>query len=218
MKPTVLGEQILESLRAFDGKAASGAGGDPVAGVDEAGRGPLAGPVVAAAVILPPGGVELPFLNDSKQVSPKRREALYKILTQHASFGIGVATVTEIDTYNIFQAARLAMKRAVEKLPLVPALLLVDGKHMKIALPLSQRSIVRGDQKSASIAAASIIAKVYRDQLMKDLDQQYPQYGFKIHKGYATSRHLAALREFGPSSEHRKTFAPVSALLCEAVV
>ena len=176
-----------------------------VCGVDEAGRGPLAGPVCAAAVILPPELV-IPGLNDSKKLTDKKRRELYDVITAEAvSYGIAFASEKEIDEINILQATFLAMARAMEKLAPQPELALIDGNRAKdFGLPV--RTIVKGDSLSASIAAASILAKVTRDRLMEQYDEAYPQYGFAIHKGYGTKRHYEALREFGPSPIHRMTF------------
>ena len=176
-----------------------------VCGVDEAGRGPLAGPVCAAAVMLPPG-LEIPGLNDSKKLTDKKRRELYDIMIEQAvSYGIAFASEQEIDEINILQATFLAMERAMQKLSPQPELALIDGNRTKdFGLPV--RTIVKGDSLSASIAAASILAKVTRDRLMEEYDAQYPQYGFAVHKGYGTKRHYETLREFGPSPIHRKTF------------
>ena len=176
-----------------------------VCGVDEAGRGPLAGPVCAAAVILPPELV-IPGLNDSKKLTDKKRRELYDVITAEAvSYGIAFASEKEIDEINILQATFLAMARAMEKLTPQPELALIDGNRAKdFGLPV--RTIVKGDSLSASIAAASILAKVTRDRLMEQYDEAYPQYGFAIHKGYGTKRHYEVLREFGPSPIHRMTF------------
>lgn len=176
-----------------------------VCGVDEAGRGPLAGPVCAAAVILPPELV-IPGLNDSKKLTDKKRRELYDVITAEAvSYGIAFASEKEIDEINILQATFLAMARAMEKLTPQPELALIDGNRAKdFGLPV--RTIVKGDSLSASIAAASILAKVTRDRLMEQYDAVYPQYGFAVHKGYGTKRHYEALREFGPSPIHRMTF------------
>lgn len=176
-----------------------------ICGVDEAGRGPLAGPVCAAAVILPPG-LEIPGLNDSKKLTDKKRRELYDVITAQAvSYGIAFASEQEIDEINILQATFLAMERAIQKLSPQPELALIDGNRTKdFGLPV--RTIVKGDSLSASIAAASILAKVTRDRLMEEYDAQYPQYGFAVHKGYGTKRHYETLREFGPSPIHRKTF------------
>ena len=182
-----------------------------LAGVDEAGRGPLAGPVVAAAVIfLPKSGLAetLKGLNDSKKVSAIRREALFQVILKVAIVGIGVVDEGQIDRLNIYQASRLAMKRAVLSLPRTPDLILVDG-NAAIDLPLAQQTFVGGDGKSALIAAASIIAKVYRDAWMRYLDELYPEFGFKTHKGYPTPGHLKTIQERGPSPVHRKSFSPV---------
>ena len=172
-----------------------------VCGVDEAGRGPLAGPVCAAAVILP-AGLVIDGLNDSKKLTDKKRRELYDVITQNAvSYGIAM----EIDQINILQATFLAMQRAIDKLDVRPDLALIDGNRAKdFGLPV--RTIVKGDSLSASIAAASILAKVTRDRLMEELDEAYPQYDFTVHKGYGTKRHYEALREYGPCPIHRRTF------------
>ena len=177
------------------------------AGIDEAGRGPLAGPVVAAAVVLYRKS-DFFHLNDSKQVTVSRRESLYQEIIRHALVGIGVVDEKRIDEINIYQATRLAMKQAVLNLPITPSLLLIDG-NLRLDLPIEQKAIIRGDQKSATIAAASIVAKVYRDAWMEHLDERYPGYGFKQHKGYGTPYHLDRIREKGPSDVHRKSFAPI---------
>ncbi len=178
-----------------------------LAGVDEVGRGPLAGPVVAAAVILFRKS-SFKGLNDSKQVLPERRELLFWEIAQNALVGLGVVDEQTIDEINIYHASLLAMKRAVLALTRTPDLLLVDGKA-KVSLPIMQQTVIGGDGKSASIAAASIIAKVYRDAWMKHLDQLYPDYNFKSHKGYATPEHIKRIRQIGPSPVHRKSFYPV---------
>ena len=209
----------LKALLDFDSAHIEAGRGTVIAGVDEAGRGPLAGPVVAAAVILlrvpskrgpAPKRGQAPFalLNDSKQVPAKIREWLFRAISQNALVGIGVADEGQIDSLNIYQATRLAMKRALLALSRTPDLVLVDG-NMKIDFPMPQRAVVDGDQKSASIAAASIVAKVCRDGLMLGLDARYPEYDFKQHKGYATPAHLKKIREIGPSPVHRKSFSPV---------
>lgn len=181
------------------------AGFSPLCGVDEAGRGPLAGPVCAAAVILPQG-LELPGLNDSKKLTEKQREALYDVIKEQAvSFGIAFATVEEIEEHNILGATFLAMKRAVEQLSVVPALALVDGNRDP-GLDILTETVVKGDGKCADIAAASILAKVTRDRYMLEMAEQYPEYGFEKHKGYGTKAHYAALREYGPSPIHRPSF------------
>lgn len=176
-----------------------------VCGIDEAGRGPLAGPVCAAAVILPPD-CRIEGLNDSKKLTDKRRRELYDVIVeQAAAYGIAFASHQEIDEINILQATFLAMRRAVEQLGVQPELALVDGNRDP-GLGIPTRTIVKGDGLSASIAAASILAKVTRDRWMEVLDAKYPQYGFAVHKGYGTKRHYAALTEFGPCKEHRQTF------------
>ena len=174
-------------------------------GVDEAGRGPLAGPVCAAAVILPRGAV-IEGLNDSKKLSEKRRELLYdEIIGRALAYGIAFATVEEIEEKNILEATFLAMNRAIEKLSVRPALALIDGNRNKgIAVP--SRCVIGGDGKCADIAAASILAKVTRDRYMLEMAEKYPQYGFERHKGYGTAAHYAAIREFGPSAIHRMSF------------
>lgn len=176
-----------------------------ICGVDEAGRGPLAGPVYAAAVILPRGLV-IEGLNDSKKLTEKRREALYDIITSQAiAYGIGSADEKEIDAVNILQATFLAMRRAIAALEVRPDLALIDGnRDTDFGVP--SRTIVRGDSLSANIAAASVLAKVTRDRVMLEYAKQYPQYGFEVHKGYGTKRHYAALREFGPCEIHRRSF------------
>ena len=181
------------------------AGYETVCGVDEAGRGPLAGPVCAAAVILP-RDLEIEGLNDSKKLSDKRRRALYDIIVQEAlAYGIAFATEQEIDEINILQATFLAMRRAMEQLTVRPSLALIDGnRETEFGLPV--RTIVKGDSLSANIAAASVLAKVTRDNIMVELAQQYPEYGFEIHKGYGTKAHYEALRTYGPSPIHRRSF------------
>ena len=176
-----------------------------ICGVDEAGRGPLAGPVYAAAVILPEACV-IDGLNDSKKLTEKRREALFSVIEREAvAFGIGVASEAEIDEMNILRATYLAMNRAIEKLPLQPDLCLIDGNRNEgIAFP--SRTVIGGDAKCACIAAASVLAKVSRDRVMLEMDKKYPEYGFAQHKGYGTKAHYAALREYGPSPIHRLTF------------
>ena len=177
----------------------------PLCGVDEAGRGPLAGPVCAAAVILPRGAV-IEGLNDSKKLSEKRREALYDEIVESAiAFGIAFASVEEIEEKNILEATFLAMNRAIEQLSVVPALALIDGNRSK-GIVLPSRCVIGGDGKCADIAAASILAKVTRDRYMLQMAEKYPQYGFERHKGYGTAAHYAAIRAFGPSPIHRMSF------------
>jgi ribonuclease HII len=179
-----------------------------VAGVDEAGRGPLAGPVVAAAVILDPAR-RIRGLADSKVLSPQRRSELVDAIRAKAlCVAVGMATVEEIDTLNILQATLLAMRRAVDGLRLKPVKVLVDGNQLP-RLPVRAEAIVDGDAKVKSISAASIVAKVHRDLLCLQLDALHPQYGFAVHKGYATPDHLAALRLHGACIAHRRSFAPV---------
>ena len=176
-----------------------------ICGIDEAGRGPLAGPVVAAAVILPKG-LEIPGLNDSKKLSDKRRRDLYPIIMEQAiSYGIGLATHEEIDEINILQATFLAMERALAQLKVKPDLALIDGNRQKdFGIPVE--TVVKGDSLSASIAAASVLAKVTRDDMMLALEEEYPGYAFEIHKGYGTKAHYEALRNLGPSPIHRMSF------------
>jgi len=180
-----------------------------IAGVDEAGVGPLAGPVVAAAVILPQG-FRLRGLNDSKKIGDaKRREDLAERIKRGAiAWAVGQADVREIDLFNIYHASLLAMRRAVEALPVRPDYLLIDARLIP-ACDIPQRGIIRGDALSSSIAAASLVAKTARDALMHALDRRYPGYGFASHKGYPTQQHLRLLRELGPLPIHRRTFAPV---------
>ena len=176
-----------------------------VCGADEAGRGPLAGPVCAAAVILPEGCV-LPGLNDSKKLTEKKREALFPLIREKAvSYGIAFASVEEIEQRNILAAALLAMDRAIGQLDPQPELALIDGNTVK-GISVPARSVVHGDALCASIAAASVLAKVTRDRLMLALAEQYPQYGFERHKGYGTKEHYAALEKYGPSPVHRPSF------------
>ena len=182
------------------------AGGfDLVCGIDEAGRGPLAGPVCAAAVILP-RDTQIEGLNDSKKLSDAKRRSLYDIITREAyAYGVAFASEAEIDEVNILNATFLAMERAVAALGLQPDIALVDGNR-RPPLGMPVQTLVGGDGLSASIAAASILAKVTRDRWMEELDGQYPQYGFAVHKGYGTKRHYAALTEFGPCPIHRRSF------------
>ena len=177
----------------------------PICGVDEAGRGPLAGPVCAAAIILPPE-LEIPGLNDSKKLTDKKRRALYDIIVAEAvSYGIAMASEQEIDEINILQATFNAMERAMEQLTVRPALALIDGNRER-PFPVPVQTVIKGDSLSANIAAASILAKVTRDRYMEEMAERYPQYGFEIHKGYGTKAHYAALTEHGPCPIHRRTF------------
>lgn len=176
-----------------------------ICGVDEAGRGPLAGPVCAAAVILPPH-IELPGLNDSKKLTDKRRRELYPMIKEAAvAYGIGFASHEEIDEINILQATYLAMERAIAQLRVSPDLLLIDGNRAK-DFGIPAQTVVKGDSLSASIAAASVLAKVTRDDLMLEMAEKYPEYAFEIHKGYGTKKHYEALTEHGMCPIHRKTF------------
>lgn len=176
-----------------------------ICGVDEAGRGPLAGPVYAAAVILPRGLV-IEGLNDSKKLSEKKRENLYDIICEKAlSYGIARAEVEEIESLNILNATYLAMNRAIAKLDLMPQLALIDGNRNK-GIEIPSRCIVKGDSKCADIAAASILAKVSRDRYLMEMAELYPQYHFEKHKGYGTKQHYDAIREYGPSPIHRMSF------------
>ena len=187
------------------------------AGCDEAGRGPLAGPVVAAAVILNPAR-PIVGLADSKQLSARQREALAELIKERAvGWAIGVATVAEIDALNILQATLLAMQRAILALATPPEKVLVDGNRLPANLPYPAEAIIRGDQSVPCISAASILAKVHRDALMLELDELYPAYGFKDHKGYGTRRHLEALAGFGATPAHRRSFAPVRKCLTRSV-
>ncbi len=199
-------------------------------GLDEAGRGPLAGPVIAAAVMVrqfPISNSQFPKINDSKKLSEKQREFFYEILTNHPQikWGIGVVSEKVIDRINILEASKLAMQKAIESIAMSdiarvlqcptlqgsPDFLLIDG-NFGLQINIPQKSIIKGDSKVFSIAAASIIAKVTRDRLMRKMHKKYPQYGFNLHKGYGTALHIANLKNFGASKIHRKTFYPVSDL------
>ena len=195
-----------------------------VAGVDEAGRGPLAGPVVAAAVVFDPtwllreAEVTLKGLTDSKQLSPRKRDQFFRVLHQcgFVEIGVGLADTEEIDSANILVATHRAMRRALEALPMLPDLALVDGLPVP-DLPCPHQAIVQGDAQSLSIAAASVVAKVTRDRIMEELDRRYPGYGFARHKGYGTRQHLNALARLGPSPCHRRHFGPVAQLNLEGL-
>ena len=180
-----------------------------IAGVDEVGVAPLAGPVVAAAVILP-AGIALPHLDDSKRLTPEQRDALYPQITACAAASIGMATVEEIDRLNILQATRLAHRRAILGLSVRPHLVLIDGRF-PADVPVPQLVIVDGDATCASIAAASVVAKVTRDRMMAALGREFPQYGFGRHKGYGTKQHLEAIRRYGVTPMHRRSFFSVRA-------
>ena len=176
-----------------------------ICGIDEAGRGPLAGPVVAAAVILP-AGLVIPYVNDSKKLTEKCREALYpEILEKALSVGVGVVPAARIDEINILQATYEAMRQAIGQLSVRPDVLLNDAVRIP-DVEIPQVPIIKGDAKSISIACASVIAKVTRDRMMKEYDAIYPEYGFAGHKGYGTAAHIAAIRQYGPSPIHRRTF------------
>lgn len=182
-----------------------------VAGIDEVGRGPLAGPVITCAVILPPD-FDVPLVNDSKQLTAKERERLYPIILARAeAVSIGAASPQLIDQLNIYQATRVAMQKAVLGLGVVPQHLIVDAMQIPVDLP--QTRLIKGDAKSASVAAASIVAKVFRDHLMASYDQLYPGYGFAQNAGYGTAEHLAGLADRGVTPIHRRSFAPVKAAL-----
>lgn len=192
----------LEVMRAYEKKYA---GAGLIAGIDEAGRGPLAGPVVAAAVILPPDA-QILWLNDSKQVSEKKRELLFdEIMEKAVAVGVGMAGPGRIDEINILQATYEAMREAVGKLSVKPDLLLNDAVRIP-GITIPQVPIIKGDAKSVSIAAASIIAKVTRDRLMREYDDLMPEYGFAGHKGYGSASHIEAIRKYGPSPIHRRSF------------
>ena len=187
----------------------------PVAGFDEAGRGPWAGPVVASAVILPRDAMPVPLLtklDDSKKVRKTARETLFAELRAVAEIGIGIASPAEIDEFNILQASMLAMQRAAEELNIKPASALVDGNHAP-DIPYAVKTIVKGDGRSLSIAAASIVAKVTRDRIMADLSKKYPGYGWESNAGYGTKEHYNALLQLGATPEHRQSFTPIRNLL-----
>ena len=199
------------SMWFFEQKAAEN-GYTSIAGVDEAGRGPLAGPVVSAAVVLPMD-LEDSGINDSKKLTPKKRDLLHDFIQENAiSVSIGVAEVREIERINILQASLLSMERAVSGLTIPSDYLLIDGKFT-LSLSVAQEAVVKGDSRSISIAAASIVAKVTRDRIMEELHSAYPVYGFDRHKGYPTKAHKEALRSFGPCPVHRTTFRGVKELI-----
>ena len=189
--------------------------GGIVAGVDEVGRGPLAGPVTAAAVVLDPGAIP-EGLNDSKKVPQAKREALFDTLHQVAQVSIGWADIDEIDALNIRGASLLAMRRAVEGLPYAPSHALIDGNAVPPDMPCPATTLIKGDARSLSIAAASIVAKVARDRVMVALAQQHPGYGWERNAGYGTAEHLAALRDLGVTPAHRRSFKPVHNILYQA--
>ena len=182
-----------------------------IAGTDEVGRGPMAGPLVAAAVILPKG-LEIEGLNDSKKLSPKKRDQLYQVIKEKAiEVEVTFIDVESVDRLNVYEASKLAMMTCIEKMKHKVDFILTDA--MKLDIDIPYLSIIKGDAKSASIAAASIIAKVERDNYMIALDSEYPQYGFKNHKGYVTKAHLEAIKKYGVTDIHRKSFAPVSNII-----
>lgn len=184
-----------------------------IAGTDEAGRGPLAGPVVAAAVILPKGLI-ITGVNDSKQLTEKKREELFDIINEKAlAIGISFIDNNKIDEINILEASRLAMMEAIKQLKIKPQYVLSDAMKMNIDVPV--KPIIKGDALSESIAAASIIAKVMRDRFMDEMDLKYPNYGFKKHKGYPTKDHIEAIKKYGITPIHRKTFKPIKTMLIE---
>ena len=210
---------MFSSLCDFDKKQVLARGANFIVGIDEAGRGPLAGPVVACACLITPAAVQdLTDVNDSKKLGEAKREELFKRLTagRGVIYGVGFATSAEIDQLNILQATFLAMRRAAQKFLHIPdCCALIDGPYAVQGLSMRQFPVVDGDAKSLAIASASIIAKVTRDHYMTVLDQLYPGYGFAGHKGYGTAKHLAALRKLGPCPEHRNTFGPVRRLLTD---
>ena len=193
-------------------QSAIDAGYTLIAGVDEVGRGPLCGPVTAAAVILDPQNIPA-GLNDSKKLTVKRREALYDLLLECATVSVAHATVAEIDELNILHASHLAMERAVAGLPKTPDHVLIDGNLIPKGLTISAQAVVKGDGKSLSIAAASIMAKTVRDRIMVDLAQQYPGYGWEKNAGYPTAVHLESLQKLGVTPHHRRSFKPVYKML-----
>lgn len=185
-----------------------------IAGVDEVGRGPLIGPVVAAAVILP-RNYKLEGLNDSKKLSEKKRDEFYKIINKDAiAIGIGIIDEKIIDKVNIYEATKLAMKDAINSLKIKPEHILIDAMPLDLDIPTT--SIIKGDSKSLSIAAASVIAKVTRDRMMYELDELYPMYGFGSHKGYPTKRHIEAINKYGLIEGYRKTYAPIKNMIKES--
>ena len=204
-------DERLEGMLAYE-KECYARGMELIAGVDEVGRGPLAGPVVAAAVILPKA-CKIPGLNDSKKIPKSKHKEIYEAVLQNAiAIGIGVKDNQVIDQVNIYEATKLAMMEAIGQLDPQPQHLLIDA--MKLDLPISQTSIIKGDANSLSIAAASIVAKVTRDQMMEDLDQLYPGYDFAQNAGYGTAKHLAGLQKLGVTPIHRRSFEPVKSM-CE---
>ena len=192
-----------------------------IAGVDEAGRGPWAGPVVAATVVFYTRNINptlINSLNDSKKLSAKKREELYELLKQEAqngklNYGIGEASAQEIDDMNILQATFLAMRRAVGKLPKLPDMAIIDGNRLPKTFPCPCKTLIKGDATSYSVAAASIMAKVYRDRLMTELAQKYPFYGFEKNAGYGTKAHIEGLKKYGITPEHRQSYRPIAKII-----
>ncbi len=203
-------EERLETMLAFE-RQAYAQGFEHVAGIDEVGRGPLAGPVVTAAVILPKN-CKISGLNDSKKIPKSKHEAIFNEVQEKAlAIGIGLVDNDTIDQVNIYQATKIAMLQAIEKLEVEPQCLLIDAMELDINLP--QKSIIKGDAKSASIAAASIVAKVTRDRLMTDYAQKYPYYDFEHNAGYGTAKHLAGLEVYGITPIHRKSYEPIKSMV-----
>ncbi|WP_227395551.1 ribonuclease HII [Jeotgalibacillus aurantiacus] len=203
----VLKEQYEQMLR-YENEAKSN-GKKLIAGLDEAGRGPLAGPVVAAAAILPED-FYLPGLNDSKKIGRAQRELFFEEIMKHADVGVGIIEAEEIDQINILNASKKAMEMALTQLKSRPDHALIDAVELRI--PISQKSIIKGDAKSVSIAAASIVAKVTRDRLMEQAAERFPEYGFDNHAGYGTKQHVEALHKYGPTDIHRLSFEPVKSI------
>ena len=198
-------EERLKELKKDEEKLHSN-GVKLIAGIDEAGRGPLAGPVVVGIAIMPENSM-IEGVNDSKKVSEKKREKLYDLITQEAiAWNVGIADQNEIDEINILNATKLALTRAIDGLKIKPDLILVDALTNINTLGIPYKSIIKGDAKEYLIAAASILAKVTRDRMMREYDEIYPQYGFSGHKGYGTAKHIAAIKEYGPCILHRKSF------------
>ena len=208
----LMAEEKFYEMTSYERQARS-EGYQAIAGIDEAGRGPLAGPVVAAAVILPPD-FKLLGLDDSKKLTAENRDKFFDYIQENAiAIGIGMIEASEIDEINIYEATKKAMLSAIHKLNVKPDYLLIDA--MKLETPYSSEAIIKGDAKSISIAAASVIAKVTRDRFMKEIDQEFPDYLFSKHMGYGTKDHLQALEKYGITPYHRKSFAPVASIYCK---